>query len=397
MGFLSGRASFVRFHLDHAAPKLFGPEQLERLAEYAIGKQRQAEKDGTEMGWIAGDDILDLDFDLAKNIVNDALLFALRVDVAKLPTDLLRSYARIELRALAADNPSGRPSAYQKRQAREAARDRLEAEAKDGRYTKRKAYPVLWDLPTNTLLVGSMSAGVLGRVTELFKLTFQRTATLQDATTRAQVDRYASKKDYHLQPAQFVPAAGFTDVAWIKDPGSANYLGNEFVLWLWHMTDDKDDVIELGDKSEVTVMLARRLKLECPRGQSGSESIASEAPAQLPEARRAVQTGKWPRQTGLVLARHGQQYELTLQPELLAVGGAKLPFIEEEEERARLEERISQLRHLIETLDLLYDAYVAKRLSKEWPGELERMQTWLKRLDRGQRTATAAAAAAEAL
>lgn len=387
MGFLSGRASFVRFQLDHAAPKIFGPDQLERLTDHAIGKQRQAEKDGTEMGWIAGDDILDLDFDLAKNVVNDALHFALRVDVPKLPTDLLRSYARIELRALAADNPSGRPSAYQKRQAREAARDRLEAEAKDGRYTKRKAYPVLWDRPTNSLLVGSMSAGVLTRVTELFKETFQRTATLQDATTRARVDRYAGKKDYHLQPALFVPAVGFTDVAWVKDPGSANYLGNEFVLWLWYMTDAEDDTLKLSDKSEVTVMLARRLKLECPRGQSGNESIASEAPAQLPEARRAVQTGKLPRQAGLVLVRHGQQYELTLQPELLAVGAVKLPFIEEDEERARLEERVSQLRHMIETLDLLYEAFVARRLGKEWAGELERMQTWLKRLDRGQRAA----------
>ena len=127
---------------------------------HAIGKQQIASKDGTEVGWIAGDDILDIGFDLAKNVVNDTLHFALRVDTQKLPADLLRAYARAELEALAAQNPSGRPSVVQKKQARDAAREKLEAEAKDGRYLRRKAYPVLWDGPSNSLLVGTTSATV---------------------------------------------------------------------------------------------------------------------------------------------------------------------------------------------------------------------------------------------
>jgi hypothetical protein len=76
-----------------------------------------------------------LGFDLAKNVVNDTLHFALRVDTQKLSGDLLRAYARAELQALAAENPSGRPSARQKKEARGTARARLEAEAKDSRFT----------------------------------------------------------------------------------------------------------------------------------------------------------------------------------------------------------------------------------------------------------------------
>ena len=68
-------------------------------------------------------------------------------------------------------------------------------------------------------------------------------------------------------------------------------------------------------------MLARTLTLECPRGQTGSESITSDGPTRLPEARRAIQAGKLPRKAGLTLVRHEQQYELTLQAETLAVGG----------------------------------------------------------------------------
>ena len=67
--------------------------------------------------------------------------------------------------------------------------------------------------------------------------------------------------------------------------------------------------------------------------------------------------------------RHSAQYELTLQAETLAVSAAKLPPAEEKD-RAALEERIGQIRHLGETLDLLYDAFTRRRLGAGWPAEL---------------------------
>lgn len=130
------------------------------------------------------------------------------------------------------------------------------------------------------------------------------------------------------------------------------------------------------------MMLARTLVLECPRGQSGNETIRTEAPTKLPEARRAVQAGKLPRQAGLILVRHDQQYELTLQAETLAVSGAKLPAVDDGEDRVRLEGRVGQVRHLIETVDLLYGAFLSRRLGPEWAKELERVQQWLQREER---------------
>src|ERR671925_2271739 len=80
MGFFSGRLTSLRFKVAGRGPRAFGPEHLETLAAHAIGKQRLAAADGTQVGWIAGDHILDTRFDLAKNIVNDTLQFALRID-----------------------------------------------------------------------------------------------------------------------------------------------------------------------------------------------------------------------------------------------------------------------------------------------------------------------------
>jgi hypothetical protein len=387
MGFFSGRVSFFRYQVASPAPRMFGPEHLEQLTAHAIGTQRMAAQDGSEIGWTTGLDILDTDFDLAKNIVQDTLHFALRVDRQKLPSDLLRSYTRVELQALAAQNPSGRPSSRQKKEAREAARQRLEVEAQDGRYLRRKACPVLWDSQTKQLLVGTTSAGALDQAQRLFQETFRSNLVRLDAGAFAEQWSETSeqaKRLSHLRPATFVAVAEDSDIVWVKDPASCGYLGNEFLLWLWFMLDTEGDTLTLVDDSTVTVMLAQTLVLECPRGVSGHETIRTEAPTRLPEAQRAIQAGKLPRRAGLILVRHDQQYELTLQAEFLAVSGAKLPPPESSEARARLEERVSQLRHLIESLDLLYTSFLHRRLDADWQKEQQRIQQWLQAEERGR-------------
>ena len=199
---------------------MFGPEHLERLQGLAIGKQRLAASDGVEVGWTAGDHILDTSFELEKNVVNDALHFCLRIDSQKIPADLLRAYAAVELKALAESNPSGIPSAGQKREARQCAKERLEEEAADGRFLRRKAYPVLWDAPSNELLVGTTSATALDRLHLLFEQTFG--CGFEPLGAGRQMFRLAEVRGQtrgvdDAGPATFTPAAAPAAVAWAPD------------------------------------------------------------------------------------------------------------------------------------------------------------------------------------
>jgi hypothetical protein len=388
MGFFSGRVSFLRFRVQGASPGLFGPEHLDRLAANQIGKQRIASADGVEVGWIAGDHILDTHFEQAKNVVNDTLHFALRIDSNKIPGDLLRAYTAIDLQALASKNPSGRPSNAQKREARESARQRIECEAKDGRFLRRRALPVLWDALSNELLVGTTSLTQIDRLYTLFEHTFGQGFELLSAGAmafRLAEPRGQSRGIDDAVPSAFVPGGSAGEVAWILDENNRDFLGNEFLLWLWYYLENEDDTLRLSDGSEATVMLANSLSLECPRGQTGREVINHEVPTRLPEARRAIQAGKLPRKCGLIVVRHDTQYELTLTAENLAVTGAKLPAPEAVEERARLEERVCQLRHLLETLDLLQDAFGQRRAGDDWSKELAKMQKWLQREEKTSR------------
>jgi hypothetical protein len=232
---------------------------------------------------------------------------------------------------------------------------------------------------------GTTSPTQIDRLIALFKDTFgfgfESMTAGRRAHQLAELHQRTRAVD-DARPSNFVPGISPGDVAWVLDEASRDFLGNEFLLWLWFRCDAQDDTFKLNDDSETTVMLARTLTLECPRGQTGHETISHEGPATLPEARRAIQAGKLPRKAGLTLARHAVQYEFTVHAETLGIGSARLPPAQEEDARARLDERATQIRSLIETLDLLFDAFGRVRFSSEWNKELARMQKWLKQEER---------------
>ncbi len=379
MPFLQGRVTYTRFRVPGASPDFFGPEHLAKLEDAMIGKQRVATGDGSQFGWIAGEHILDTSFDLAKNIINDALHFAMRIDEIKMPADTLKAYYAVDLAALAAGNPSGLPSAKQKREARQSAKYRLEQEASDGRFVRRKMVSILWDRQTETIYLGTSSASATDRFLSLFKSTFG--GTLESMTAG---DVAMASAEHHDQgrviddaiPSTFTKTSE-TDLAWIHDERCRNFLGNEFLVWLWHTVENVSDSIKLEDDSEVAVMLARSLTLECPRGQFGSDTFRSDGPAKLPEAMRALRGGRLPRKAGLTLVRHDHAYEFTLQAETMAISSAKLPAPEADEDRARLEERVDQIRHFAETVTLLYGRFLSVRLGAEWEAERRRIFEWL--------------------
>ncbi len=157
-------------------PLPFGDDILELARRHLIGQHGAAETaDGISTGWAGGDHVLDLTLDLGKNVVNDALHLAIRIDADKIPGSLLRAYTQMEIDARARLNPSGFATKAQREEAKEAAKARAAAEAADGRFRRHNHYPVLWDGQTQTLYAGTASGSVLERLQILFRETFDRT------------------------------------------------------------------------------------------------------------------------------------------------------------------------------------------------------------------------------
>ncbi len=410
MAFLSGTVSFSRLSVVGGSPKRLDQRLLDKLKNRLVGGKGAARAGDEEVGWIGGRHLLDREFDTDKNIILECLHFGMRIDGSRVPADLMYAYLQMELdsligsaahdRASAADGEgNGRRQSRARlvEQARSAARDRAAQEIKQGRFRSSRQVPILWDTRDDILYVGSTQPASLERLHPLFRETFDR--KLEPMTAGALAYRWAeahgvSRRIENLGPAKLVPhpsGNGHIDVYWTSgDSASRDYLGNEFLLWLWYTLTEESDTIRLGDHDEAAVVMVKQLLLECPWAETGKELITCDGPTSLPESRRAIQTGKLPRKAGLMVSRGGEQYEFILQAESMNVTSAALPKPERNgnghrdapagsaaTERADVEERVAQIRDLAETLDGLFSAFLQLRLSDDWGVERESIRAWL--------------------
>jgi len=388
MSFLSGAVSFSRFRVVGGSPKRLDENLMEKLRATRIGSRCCLPANHEEVGWLGGRHLLDVEFDVEKNVILECLHFGLRVDASRIPPDLMRAYVEMELDAAREKLADQRSRLRVKRQAAEAAKGRAEREIKEGRYRRLRQVPILWDTRDDVVYVGATQPAIIERLHPLFRTAFNK--RLEQITAGYLSYQWAEEKGAgrrleSLKPARFVEHAGGNgdaQVYWTAhDSASRDYLGNEFLLWLWYTLWTESDTIQLVDGTEAAIVFARQLMLECPRGEEGKEVITCEGPTQLPESRRAIQTGKLPRRAGLIVSRQGQQYEFVLQAETFSVRGATLPKVETNgngNHHARLEERIEQVRHLAQTVDALYHTFLHRRLSNEWQAKLGQIMAWLR-------------------
>src|SRR5262249_11392561 len=135
MGFWNGRVTFSRYQVSGDRPLPLGEEFLGQARQRLIGLGDWPEaSDGVATGWAGGDHVLDVNIEAAKNVVDDALHLAVRIDSDKIPGALLRAYTQLEIEARAQLNPSGIATKAQRQEAKEAARLRALSEGADGRF-----------------------------------------------------------------------------------------------------------------------------------------------------------------------------------------------------------------------------------------------------------------------
>ena len=396
MGFLAGRISFDRYRVEGQKVRQFGTKHQDVLRKFAIGQEETSSMEEASVGFAAGKHQLDLDFRLEKNILNDVLHCGVRIDTNKVPAALRKAWLEMELEALGADNPSGRPTRVQRQQAKEALEERCQEEARDGEFRRMQHFPVLWDASQSILYLGGSSSTALEQCAGLFERAFE--VSLERITSGRLAEQWAAAAKKHdklenLAPSVFHAQEDEAQIAWLnKAAANFVFMGNEFLMWLWWSLETQAGTIALADGTEAAGMLNRTLSLECPRGESGKETITAEAPVRLPEAMHAISSGKLPRKTGLLIVRDGVQHEFVVQAETLAVSGAKIQLSESGDNAGSgaAEDRIEGLRHLAETIDLQFGAFCKRRIAKAWEADLEQMRTWLRKNAREAKKKSAA-------
>jgi hypothetical protein len=380
MAFLSGSLGFERFRVTGFDSKRFEERHLEVMQRLLGGENACSTEENASLGFLAGDHLFDHDFSLEKNVIDQAVHFAVRVDTNQVPSAVRKAWLQMELAALSKDNTSGRPTKLQRQEAKEAVEQRCEVEAASGKYRKMQQFPVLWEVEQGILYFGGSGGTASAHCATLLERAFDvELSRITAGTVAHEWAQQANETDAYddLMPANFFPHQPQGDIAWSNAHRSEpDFLGNEFLMWLWWTLENRTDTIPLADNTEVTAMLTKTLQLECPYGESGKESITAESPVKLPEAMQAIRSGKLPRKTGMTLVRQGSQYDLVLQAESFSISAAKI-HVDENQEEYSLEDRIAAIRDLCQTVDGLFQAFCAKRISPQWSAELEGLRGWL--------------------
>jgi hypothetical protein len=373
-----------RFVVSGDQPKTVDQSILDALDANKLAPAEDGVPPDVEYGWSGGRHVLDGHFDFEKNVFNDAVAFALRVDTNRVPAELRQAYQIMEEESVAAANPSGFISRKQKKDVKETLGRKLDDELRSGKFRRSKLTPILWDFPTATVYSpATASAGE--KLMELFERTFgmELTAISSGSLAMRSLDAEHRRRDYEdLRPTRFVLGeAGesqFPEYPWTsKAAQPKDFLGNEFFLWLWHEADQTDATIKT-ERGEVTVFIDRALDLDCAYGQSGRDSLRSAGPTRMPEAMDALRSGKVPRKMGLIVESTGSQYSFTFNAETLAIASAKLPEVEEADTpRVLFEERIAQMRDLWAAIDSLFEVFLKTRTSGTWETQTKAIRKWI--------------------
>jgi len=390
--------------------------------------------EGKASGWVGPEHLLDSDFDPIKIVHGPFLGFGYRVDKRKVPADVLAAHVAIELAAWLEANGGTRVPKGVRQKTKKDVKERLLAETTPA----QKATPCWWDLSEGRLYVGSSSASVADGVRELFARTFDDPergglrVSLRTRFPRLLADDLVSTLG--VAYGQFETAAVLRELEPLalfgtKAPASQDFLGREFLTWLWFRGEGECDVDVVGADSEnpqrvVNGSRAHRLALET-RGEAvtvfvndalsfvGADkadtavSVRKGAPTARPEATAALRAGLMLRRASVTIARGGSCWTCSLDGETFDVSGLKISRPEKiheepgekhlfeegadapegDEPKAPAEkveahdakaERLGEAADLRETIDALFATFLETRLSPVvWP-EVERaMRTWV--------------------
>jgi len=163
----------------------------------------------------------------------------------------------------------------------------------------------------------------------------------------------------------------------IADPRALDFLGWEFLTWLWYRTEAQGGVFEL-EKGDVSLVFNDFVALT-ESGGEGEQSILRKGSAhRSPEARLALRTGKTVTSARLEVAREDRTYTLTVDGETLHLRSVRYPKPQESDPADRELERLEALEEASDILDGLFSHFLQVRLDGAWDrDEVGQIASWI--------------------
>jgi hypothetical protein len=159
------------------------------------------------------------------------------------------------------------------------------------------------------------------------------------------------------------------------DRGGLDYLGPEFLTWLWWRAD-ADPRFACPDGTELYVHVDEHLEFQGERAASRKTVLRAGLPGASMDARAALKSGKLVVAARLLFARGEDEVRFTLRAVDMDVSGVRLPAVREGGARERLETALENLEQFWDDLDLCFRTFLEARTGPSWPAQIERIRSW---------------------
>ncbi len=157
-----------------------------------------------------------------------------------------------------------------------------------------------------------------------------------------------------------------------------DFLASEFLTWLLYRCERQNAVWKLDASPAFELWPDDRLRLEAPVDGVTKNLLSGGTPSRTAEAHAALATGKLVQEARWKLLRGEKEWLFTMKAPDLDLRSVRLPELLTEEEDDRLRERLSLMRELEETVELLLKTFLELRLSNGWTrDELPAVSEWI--------------------
>ncbi len=161
------------------------------------------------------------------------------------------------------------------------------------------------------------------------------------------------------------------------------FLGREFLTWLWFRSESQEGVFDLAEPGTVEILFEGRMTLESDGEEQGNKVTCAGTGTRLNEARFALTRGKKVTQVSLRLIKGDDEWSFSLDAAWLNLSGLKVPKVMQdarEDADGLFYERMFLIEQPVAVVNALFEEFIRLRVSPEWEqDELPALEEWIRR------------------
>lgn len=360
MSFESGSISCRAFIVPRSLPD----DIVERLAANAAPSLDHLKTDPIQ-GWVGGRHLLDRVITEDNAYYAGHLRLALMQAERKIPPALLKAEQTME--ELAYMQANGLP--FLNRKIRSEIRQEVVERLLPQMPPQLKGIHLVHSPASNMIYATCMSEKQL----DAFQIHFARTlgyAPIPAMPTETAMHRKGLDTD-ELAPSSFSPNLNDNEVSCV--------IGEDFLTWLWYMSEAEKGAIALENGDEVAVLIEGPLTFHMEGDGAHLTVLRKGSPLISAEAKTALLVGKKLCNARVNLALNEEAWVCTLDAAPFVFRGLKLPESEEKlDPLSRFQERMVKLDRFLDLFFRLYDEFLSRRSRPgEWGDEVGRIRKWV--------------------